>query len=339
MPIHTHDNRGSRGNANLCTEILDKMRMAVSGAITSPLTDVLGEIPEVGSRPLHIIAHHTLTSLPVNVSLTGDGVDPLIEHFEISYSPSLLTSKRCLFTELDPLTSLAAIYVEPDVSDEHALHFAPIEVEVACRWVESSREICIGQQVPSETEIIERIDGARIWHFSAHGKFNADDPKKSRIDLGETQVSLGALFDRQALSPPDFVILSACDTALVSTNELPHELLSLPTAFLQLGARGVVATQWPVSDFATTFLMCELYERFLGEQVPLSNALRRAQFWLRDMTPDQAKRIVEKWETAGRMTSESAAKLVGDTRITNAPADEKIFKHPMYWGAFTYFGV
>ena len=112
-----------------------------------------------------------------------------------------------------------------------------------------------------------------------------------------------------------------------------------PTAFLQLGARGVVATQWPVSDFATTFLMCELYERFLGEQVPLSNALRRAQFWLRDMTPDQAKRIVEKWETAGRMTSESAAKLVGDTRITNAPADEKIFKHPMYWGAFTYFGV
>ncbi len=135
------------------------------------------------------------------------------------------------------------------------------------------------------------------------------------------------------------MVLSACDTALTARRELPHELIGLPAAFLQLGAQGVIATQWPVSDLATTLLMGRLYQHMFEDGLLLSQALRRAQFWLRDAMKGDLFTCVSGWEHANRLSRADADMLLSDARITSASDDDRVFQHPIYWGAFCYFGA
>ena len=76
----------------------------------------------------------------------------------------------------------------------------------------------------------------------------------------------------------DLVVLSACQTA--AGKEIKGEgVMSLNNAFLQSGARSVVASLWQVEDNATNLLMREFY-RGIADGLPVSAALRRAQLSL-----------------------------------------------------------
>src|SRR5262249_3659153 len=78
----------------------------------------------------------------------------------------------------------------------------------------------------------------------------------------------------------DLVVLSACQTAL--GREVRGEgIVGLTHAFMQAGARGVVASLWKVPDRATSELMRRFYEAVLRRGQPVSAALRSAQLALR----------------------------------------------------------
>jgi CHAT domain-containing protein len=51
-------------------------------------------------------------------------------------------------------------------------------------------------------------------------------------------------------APRRLAILSACDSDLTSAS-LPNETIGLPSALLQLGFAGVIATTWKIDDAAT----------------------------------------------------------------------------------------
>jgi CHAT domain-containing protein len=71
------------------------------------------------------------------------------------------------------------------------------------------------------------------------------------------------------------VVLSACDSAEGSL--LPGEgPLSLARAFFAGGARGVVATRWPLRDDDAAFMMERFYQA-LGAGQSVSTALRQAR--------------------------------------------------------------
>jgi CHAT domain-containing protein len=78
----------------------------------------------------------------------------------------------------------------------------------------------------------------------------------------------------------DLVVLSACQTGLASgaLADVPpgDDWVGLTRAFLHAGARRVVATLWPVDDWATAALMERFYEGYVGGAEP-AQALAAAQ--------------------------------------------------------------
>jgi CHAT domain-containing protein len=93
-------------------------------------------------------------------------------------------------------------------------------------------------------------------------------------------------------------ILSACETGVPGTR-LPDEVIGLPTALMEAGVAGVVASFWSVADDSPVRLMAHFHRLWRLEGFAPPEALRRAQIELRDQG----------------------------------------YAHPFYWGAFGYTGL
>ncbi len=127
------------------------------------------------------------------------------------------------------------------------------------------------------------LDQFRIVHFATHALSDSRDPALSTLALSRFDHSGTPLegdlpaFGIASLNlNADLVVLSACDTAL--GREIVGEApLGLARAFLQGGARSVLATLWQVPDTATAHLMEEFYRQVLSEKRTPSAALELAQ--------------------------------------------------------------
>ena len=127
----------------------------------------------------------------------------------------------------------------------------------------------------------------KIIHFATHALVNEKRPELSGIILSrfdENGAKLDETFrinDIYSLNlNADLIVLSACNTGL--GKEVKGEgLQSLNNAFLQVGAKSVIASLWKVEDNAAHELMKNFYEELATESVAPSEALRRAKIKLR----------------------------------------------------------
>ncbi|MEM6484023.1 MAG: CHAT domain-containing tetratricopeptide repeat protein [Pseudomonadota bacterium] len=123
------------------------------------------------------------------------------------------------------------------------------------------------------------LAGSDIVHFATHGFVNADAPELSGIVLSLVDtdgsaidgfLSIDDVYGLRGLSA-SLVVLSGCKTALGERvrGEGP---MSLARAFLQLGVKHVVASQWDVPDRATSELMISFYrELLLNRRSPIES--------------------------------------------------------------------
>lgn len=118
------------------------------------------------------------------------------------------------------------------------------------------------------------LPGTDVLHLACHGRFRADSPYFSALQLAD-----GALTLRDAAALPlrgtRLVTLSACETGL-SRVAPGDDLLGLVRGFLLAGTPRVLATLWTVDDASTAALMSGFYGRFAAGEVP-AQALRAAQ--------------------------------------------------------------
>jgi CHAT domain-containing protein len=117
-------------------------------------------------------------------------------------------------------------------------------------------------------------------HFAAHATANRESPLNSAVILSahENQYKLYA---RDILDLPvhaDLVTISACRSAGSRAYD-GEGLIGFSWAFLQAGARHVVAGLWDVDDAATPTLMDHFYREIAAGQPP-EVALRSAQLEL-----------------------------------------------------------
>lgn len=132
-----------------------------------------------------------------------------------------------------------------------------------------------------------KTDEYKILHFATHGYVNEKHPELSGIVLSrfdENGRKLNEFFriqDIYALNlNADLVVLSACETGI--GKEVKGEgLMSLNNAFLQTGAKTVVASLWKVEDGATLELMKNFYGGMKDKNLTPSESLRQAQIKLR----------------------------------------------------------
>lgn len=117
------------------------------------------------------------------------------------------------------------------------------------------------------------LPGSDVLHLACHGRFRADSPMFSALELADGPL---ALHDVAAL-PLDatLAVLSACDTG-ASRIAPGDERVGLVRAFFAAGARAVLASQWAVADDSTARLMADFYRALVAGATPAA-ALRQAQ--------------------------------------------------------------
>lgn len=123
----------------------------------------------------------------------------------------------------------------------------------------------------------------RIVHFATHAIADSRDPALAMLGLSrwnEDGTPLDGALRLHDISQwrlnAELVVLSGCDTAV--GREIAGEgPIGLSQAFLQAGARSVVATLWQVPDSSTAALMKEFYRRLLTDKLDTAIALQLAQ--------------------------------------------------------------
>jgi CHAT domain-containing protein len=155
-----------------------------------------------------------------------------------------------------------------------------------------------------------------VLHFSCHGVVDRNDPLASHLKVAaDGNLTLRDVL-RLQIPRARLAVLSACETTLAGA-DLPEEVISLPSGFLQAGAAGVLGSLWPVGDSATCALMVRFYELWQGAGIDPAEALRQAQRWLRD--------------TCASDEEISYGETVRD--------GHKPHVHPTHWAAFAFTGV
>ncbi len=106
----------------------------------------------------------------------------------------------------------------------------------------------------------------RVLHLATYGVLNKQNPLFSYVKLAPDGAEDGRLEVHEVFGlhlGADLVVLSACQTGLGSgaLADVPpgDDWVGLTRAFLHAGARHVVATLWPVDDWATAALMERFY--------------------------------------------------------------------------------
>ncbi len=117
------------------------------------------------------------------------------------------------------------------------------------------------------------MDGAALVHVAAHGRFRADNPMFSALELHDGPLTVHD-FERLRRAPYRFV-LSACDSGVLVPVGA-NELLGLATALMSMGTAGILSSVAPVNDEATAELMVEVH-RGLDEVDDLGAVMRRVR--------------------------------------------------------------
>ena len=119
-----------------------------------------------------------------------------------------------------------------------------------------------------------------VIHFAAHAVANAESPLNSAVILSKSGEDY-KLYAKDVIEQrlgAELVTISACHSA--GSRSYPGEgLLGFTWAFLQAGARNVVAGLWNADDAATAELMSEFYGR-LADGIAPAPALRLAKLKL-----------------------------------------------------------
>lgn len=210
--------------------------------------------------PMHAIPLHALT-------LEGD---VLIARHPVVYSPGLGVLRHCLLRASEtPGFQRAAVFGDPQGDlPEAALLVTTLSQQFATEPV-------WGLDVTRET-FQQKIQGCDLIHYQGHARFDPNDPLDSQLNLADGPLTVREIFAFTGLTAP-LVTLAACESA-VSEIAIGDEPLGLIPAFLQAGARAVLATQWRTNATSGARLIEHFHDVLdqPGQPRDLSKALQQA---------------------------------------------------------------
>jgi len=257
-------------------------------ALLDPIANVL---PADGT-PVVIEPHGALWLLPFAALIDEKG-DWVASRWPLLYAPSWQTLAE-IRNEADyggPNSLNALIVADPTIpplkgDDTHGLRLEQLpgareEAQAVADLFPERKTLLVGQR--AERQVVDSLLGKHgIVHLATHSIALADSPLASFVVLGGSGNGGGLLTAWQIMSlalPADLVTLSACQVGLGKASG--DGMIGLSRAFLLAGARTVLASQWNVSDRATTRLMKSFYHWYIaGDDKAL--ALQRAMRELRE---------------------------------------------------------
>ncbi|WP_287311142.1 CHAT domain-containing tetratricopeptide repeat protein [Moorena sp. SIO1G6] len=324
------------------------------------IDDIIKQIPEKCDR-LILIPHRYLHLLPIHAlpinSQQGQGNSKLLmDRFPagVSYAPScqLLQLAKSRKRPKD-FTHLFAVQ-NPSAD----LVYTTIEVEVIKSYFNPppDTEVLVENAATKAAIDSKAFNTFHYVHFSCHGYFNYQEPRKSALILAnahkpvsaepnserylrireeevvdlEKCLTIDEVFGLQ-LEQCRLVTLSACETGLIDYTNTSDEYIGLPSGFLVAGSPAVVSSLWMVNDLSTALLMIKFYQN-LRQQMALAVALNKSQFWLRDSTQSQ----LLAWSRQLPLDNSLMKKI--EQALDWFNPDEQPFQNPYYWAAFCVIG-
>ncbi|MBT5548968.1 MAG: CHAT domain-containing protein [Nitrospina sp.] len=164
------------------------------------------------------------------------------------------------------------------------LPYSEIEIDNAATFFPDSLKLSHNEA--SESNLKNKASSYDVLHFATHATFDNDDPFNSSLLLASDGSNDGKLTVEEIYQlqlKPSLVVLSACETGL-GKYSAGDEIIGFYRAFMYAGAKSIIATLWPVSDEATSFLINEFYQAL--KKNSLGESLRMAQLKTKEKYPN-----------------------------------------------------
>lgn len=321
-----------------------------------------------GSRII-IIPSGALGLLPIGLASPSIDAMPFGERFELVTVPSLESLQWASAAAQHNRAPSLALIVNPAWDDPDSSFFSEIGGALVWQHFTGASSSRLDKMNADPGTILAALSNRTHWHFATHGFYSWKDPSKSGLKARrpEDAFFLNRLAEMEAtLGSPRLVVLAACESGLYDAAQGNDESYGLPTAFIQLGAGGVVGSLWKVDDLATMFLMARFYELQFAERLEPPAALRRAQLWLRDATKKDLIAYAKASIVAAKLSASIAEEIrltlmeenpgdgdncfaasrslreqSGDQSETSAVAKlhSRPYAHPLCWAGFVYTGL
>jgi CHAT domain-containing protein/Flp pilus assembly protein TadD len=282
-----------------------------------------------GKTKLVIIPDGKLWELPFQ-ALQSDDSRYLIEHFAISYAPSLSVlsemvrqrdkkpnhpkSLNLLAFANPTLHQGAENFAASDGQNAQenfsALPESEVEVKRLAALYGSHRSNIYLGRAASEERLKAEAPSFRILHIATHGVLNNASPMYSQIVLSQATAQskedglLEAWEIAQLDLAADLVVLSACETARgrLSNGE---GVIGLTWAFFVAGSSATLVSQWKVDEASTADLMFEFHHHL---------------------------------QSSARNSPKALSKAEALRKATLKILQSKQYRHPFYWAAFVIIG-
>jgi CHAT domain-containing protein len=315
------------------------------------LEDTIKLVSDTCDR-LILIPHRYLHLFPLHALPLANG-DFLCDRFSsgVGYAPScqLLQLAQKREQHRHEFTRILAIQ-NPTRTDLPVLTGTEVQLEKICQHFDSDHSIVLREKEATEAALItEQMRSPHCLHFCCHGSFDFGSPLKSALHLAESEDKLGAdadltlgkIFEKLNLDECRLVTFSACETGITDPTSISDEYVGLISAFLYAGSPSVVSTLWSVQQAATNLFMIEFYKN-LKQLLPLKPgsvaiALNQTQKWLRTLTGEELRKIVESPEFQ-RHLDDNKNKLFKEL-LERAKLKRYPFEKPYYWAAFVATGL
>lgn len=297
-------------------------------AVMGPVRAAAPETTEATLVPGGILGH-----LPLHAAWYEDPDAPTgrryaLDDVVLGYAPNARALSAARAAERRATDQRLLAIEDPRPAAGEVLENAPDEVAAALALFADATPLR-GRDA-THARVLEHLAGADVLHFACHGATDLDDPLRSAVMLADDVPLTVADLISCRLGGARLAVLSACETAVLGP-DLPDEVVSLPSGFLQAGVAGVLASLWAVPDAGTTVLISRFYELWRGEGLEPTHALRAAQQWTRDATRGETHERYPRIEAlAGRNVPEVARDLWSQARGHASPH---------FWGGFSYFGA
>jgi CHAT domain-containing protein/tetratricopeptide (TPR) repeat protein len=297
----------------------------IGAGIAAPLAGLLRRI---GSASPAIVPCGRLAALPLAAApLAPDVPRCLLDDFALRIAPSARVAVSSAATARGERRYVAVANPRPESA---GLTWAEAEVSRVAQETKSGPPL-VGRAA-SRDAVRAAASAADVVHLACHGVFDPEAPERSRLQLADSDLTIGEIMSSAMLRGVRLVIASACETAATDLS-LPDELTGMPAAFLQAGAAAALGTLWPVNDLSASLLVSRVAAACCDPAADPAAELASAQAWLRDLSAAEAVRATRELIAAvapGRNTDDMLDQLAW----LELGGIKHPFRSPAHWAPY-----
>ncbi|WP_308254779.1 CHAT domain-containing protein [Geminocystis sp. GBBB08] len=261
----------------------------------------------------------------IPLSALHDGKNFLVEKYSVARIPAF----NLINTEYKPLKNVRVLAMgASNFPDSVPLPAVNLELQNIQRLQNRSKTLSSTEILLNENFTQQNMqrqlqkNSFNIIHLATHANFNPGDTTDSYIQFWNDKLTLDQMSNIPWQTPPDLLVLSACNTAIGDRNAQ----LGFTGIALQSGVNSALGTLWSVSDLGTFALISEFYEQLINQSEKnhtKAEALRQAQnLLLQEKVYFEDNRLIT---PHGNIDLPESLGVKGKINLS----------HPFYWAGFT----